>query len=439
MGQNIAGNLNTQYETVAGDINSAQSAQDAAIHAGTVEPNTDLVSRAAADPNAFVQNPDDLGAFLAQRDAAYTGPTSFESTPDYTKSNAAVNKAVSSAPDINKPGGVQQLVTGQETNPTMGMSNLDTLILQETPDAMAPIQGVIPKFQTLAPQLETAATEENAAITKAAADAAAAKQGVQDSFLTGPNAVAPAFQKSVAGELTANEAKTNAYNDALAALLAQENEANPQITGLKNSIDAYNKEAQGSTLRQIDPFELKNPENVAMPTLAQSATPQDIAKEAALEKLLGTGYTPGFDATGATPFQDPGTGPTLQSLVDPMIAKMIPQMADVRNNPTLTGLNGSYGYVPGHPEGSVNYGQNIIDAISALQEYLKEQRSFPITGAPITAPLPNLPNPANNPLVTIPATPDTPATPTTPAIPGTPERVIEQPFGNMRNNPYGAM
>jgi hypothetical protein len=378
MGQNIAGNLNTQYETVAGDINSAQSAQDAAIHAGTVEPNTDLVSRAAADPNAFVQNPDDLGAFLAQRDAAYTGPTSFESTPDYTKSNAAVNKAVSSAPDINKPGGVQQLVTGQETNPTMGMSNLDTLILQETPDAMAPIQGVIPKFQTLAPQLETAATEENAAITKAAADAAAAKQGVQDSFLTGPNAVAPAFQKSVAGELTANEAKTNAYNDALATLINEENKAQPDYAALENAVKDYNAALQidlsmipagnagrPNTASILTMGDKANPTNLAEPTLAQSATPEDIAYQNALESLLGSGYTPSFDASGVKPFTEPGNPPTVQDIFNPSLAPL---------SSSIPNLSNDVGYVPG-----VNYAGNVRDAYSKLLAYLEESNPNPPT------------------------------------------------------------
>jgi len=217
MGQTIAGGLNQEYQTAAGDINAAKTAQDQAVQAGSVTPNSDLVSQAAANPTQFVQNQQNVNDFLAQENAAYTGPTADTAT-------SAINAVnIPTAPDINQPGGVRQLVTGMETNPTYGMENLDELIMQGNPAAMAPVQEAIPKFQTLAPQQASAITGTQNAIQKALADAEAARTGVSSAF-TGEGGVVPKFQQTLSDQLTAaNKSYTDVLNQATP--LAAQNQA----------------------------------------------------------------------------------------------------------------------------------------------------------------------------------------------------------------------
>lgn len=396
MGQNIAGNLNETAGRVTGDINAAQQDLSNQVQAQTVAPNPDLIQRAGANPTEFVGAPANVTAFQQQENANYGGPASFESTAYEPALTTEVQNAVQQAPDVTQPSGVAQLARGQETNPTTGMSNLDALLLEENPEAMAPIQGAIPQFGQLEGQLTGAAGSTDKAIQDAVATDAADRAGVQNTFLNGPNAVVPTFQGNVNKELTADQAQVKAYDDALSDLLNKENTANPEIGGLKSAVDAYNKALAsgaprpggvptiGNTLSPngtlpgvpgnypntpINLEDLKNPTALNSPTLAQAATPADIAEQNALETLLGTGYTPTFDATGQTPFQSPGAAPNLESLLDPIIANLEPQLATA--NPNV------FQHGPGGISPTTNYPQNIRDAISALQKYLGEPYNFP--------------------------------------------------------------
>lgn len=373
MGQSIANNLNEQGQQVVGDINSAQEGVDAQIQGASVAPNADLVSRAASNPTDFIKNSNDVNAFTGQRDAAYTGPTAFEQTPEFTAINSEVNNAVNATPDINKPGGVATLVRGQETNPTLGMQNLDELLLQGNPDAIAPIQSALPQFQTFAPQLSAAAATENAAIQKANADAAAARAGVQDKFLTGTDAIAPGFKTALNTRLGTSSDQTKKFNDDLNNLITLENNANPKISDLDKAIAAYNDDlksqmgvvgdtipgAPNSSILQRGDL-AKNPEAMAQPTLAGVATPEDVQMENALEALLGSSYSPAFTTTGATPYKVPGSAPTIQDIINPALASLKSQ---------LPGLNRSFVDAANGPAGAAD---KVEQAYQALLNYLGE-------------------------------------------------------------------
>jgi hypothetical protein len=185
MGQNAAAGVNKAVGTATGDINAAQNDVNAQVAAQDIAPNTDLVSQAAANPVAFVQNDQNLNDFLAQENASYTGPQSFSATPEYTKAQNSITKAQNMVLDpntglskIDQPGGVREMVAGLESNPTAGITNLDSLLMQQTPGAMEPVQGAIAGAQGLTGQLPGMEAGINANIAKAISDTAAAKSGV---------------------------------------------------------------------------------------------------------------------------------------------------------------------------------------------------------------------------------------------------------------------
>lgn len=284
MGQNIANNLTTGYNQVTGDINADQAAFDQSVQASNVIPNSDLVSRAAADPTQFVTNPDDITAFQQQMNAAYTGPTSFESSTYDPTLTQEVTNAQQNAPDITKPGGIEQLVAGQETNPTLGMTNLDALLLQENPDAVSPISSAIAPYANLGTTLADTATTENNNIAEAQANDTVAPQLVYQDFMAGPNATVPAWEQALQAELAQAQQGTNNYNLGVQNDIAMEN-------GLQPSLAQY-EATLGNT-----PFGYTAPTYNAItnaPTEQNVATQQDYATEAALEQLLGAnlGSTP---------------------------------------------------------------------------------------------------------------------------------------------------
>lgn len=319
MGQKIAGNLNETAQKAIGDVDTAQQNVNAGVNAQYIAPNADLVGRAASDPNAFVQNPDDVRAFQAQRDAAYTGPANFESTPDFSNANASVNSAISKAPDVTQESGIHQLVRGQEKNPTLGMENLDALLLQGTPAALAPIQEAVPQFGTLKDYLSGKAGETNKNIQKTITDAQSANAGVQDKFLTGANAVVPEWEKALTGKLVPAQKQADNYNEAINKIISQQNELNPLVAKEKAAEKAANDLLGGaqpywtsdfSSLTKPPPAPLVN-----SPTLQNISTPEDYQRESALEQLLGTGLgtTPINQSTAsqAGTYQVPGQTPSL--------------------------------------------------------------------------------------------------------------------------------
>ena len=294
MGQNIATGLNNQTAQVTGDINKDQASIDAQVQAQDVGSNyAPTIQAAAANPTEFVQDPNNVSQFQQFLNANYTGPTTFESTPEYQTLTTEVANAKQNAPDINTSAGVNQLVRGQETNPTLGMSNLDQLLLQGTPEAMSPIAAAEAPIANLGTQLSGATTAEDAAIQNAIANDQAAPQAVNSAFLTGTNAVVPAWETGLQNELSQAQTGANAYNTDLQSYINFLNQNQP----FKASLDQSGLES----LIGGNPFTPAPSAQTNSPTLANVATSQDYATEAALSQLLGSGL-------GTTPIDQSTVG-----------------------------------------------------------------------------------------------------------------------------------
>lgn len=350
-GQNIANGLTAQANQVTGDINADQTATDQQIQAQNVAPNQTLINQAASNPSAFVQDPNNVTAFQQQENANYTGPATYESTPDYTTLQNEVTNAQNDAPNINEPGGLQQLVTGQEKNPTVGEENLDTLLLQENPDAVAPITQALSAYPNLGTALSNSAQTEDQNINQAITNDQQDPALINSAFFTGPNAVVPAWESALQGEQAMDTGEANTYNQALNNLISSENSATPDISAVENALSSYNTSANGysqndplfgatSTLPQINGINLgfNNPSAINAPTLNQSATTQDVAEQNALEQLLGKGFTPEItDTTQAGSFQNPGNAPTLQSLLQSNLGTLGTDLTGAENAYTANG------------------------------------------------------------------------------------------------------
>jgi hypothetical protein len=360
MGQQIANNLTTQTGQVTGDINADQAAVDAQVQAANTAPNPTLISEAAANPSQFVTDPNSVAAFQAQENANYTGPTAFEQTPQYQTLENEVTNLQQNAPVVNTPAGIQQLVTGQETNPTTGMENLDALLLEGTPGATAPISAAETPINALPTNLANTASTEDAAIQAAEANDAAAPAGVQSAFLTGPNAVVPAWEQSLMNELNAAQAGENTYNSTI-------NQDISELTPLEQAVNQFTGASGLTVPNPLTPYLNETPLTAA-PTEANVSTPQDYATEAALQQLLGSGL-------GVTPINQSTAGqagtfnvPTNPG--SPNIAALTDALADSATGATWGDLSGLYG------SPSTNAPVNT--------PYLESQALGPIQGQPNT-------------------------------------------------------
>ena len=330
MGQAIAQNISNQGQQVTGDINADQAAFDQSVQSSNVTPNSALVSQAAANPTQFVQDPNNVAAFQAQENANYTGPTSFESSAYEQPLSQEVTNFQGNTPNVNNQAGILQLVTGQEQNPTLGMENLDALLLGGTPGATQAISDAEGNYANLGQNLTNAGTAEDANIAAAQANDLAAAQGVNSSFLTGPNAVVPAWEQALQGEQAAAQNSVNAYNSGVPANNAELQALN-QLSQNWNNFQ-YSVPNFGLYTTDIAGPQVAPETAINAPDLASVATPQDYATEAALSQLLGNslGVTPINQSTvgQAGTFQSPGTNQNLQPTAQQMLQNLLAASQD---------------------------------------------------------------------------------------------------------------
>lgn len=282
MGKTIGDNLTAGANKVTGDIGADLSAVDNQVQASNVNPNAGLVNSAASDPTKFVTDPSNLAAFLQQENAKYTGPNAAEGTPEWAALTKEISDANAKMPDLSNPGAYLQLASGQETNPTTGMTNLDAALLQETPGASAPISAAAPAYAALQGQQSTAASAEDAAIAKAQANDVAASGLIAPAFLTGTNAEVPKWEAALKAELDNAQKGTDTYNTETNDQIAAMNSLFPIINGYESSNPNFTNLAAPPSLQQP---------SSASPTMASVATAQDYATENALQELLGSKFS----------------------------------------------------------------------------------------------------------------------------------------------------
>lgn len=283
----IAGNLTSQYGQTQNDINTGTSDFNQQVAGGYAAPNAQVVQQAAADPTNFAQTPSNVTAFQGQLNDQYTGPANFEGTTGYSDLNNEVNTATQNAAQVNTLPGLQTYLQGTEKNPTQGENTLDSVLLNQSPNAIKTVQAAAAPFSQLPGYLSNNVTSADALAAAAPGQAAEAAQAANTAFL-GPNGVAPQFQSALNSGVTAAQGKENAYNTTVNQNVAALNpinaalnsfEAQSGVSGVSNPLTSYLDQ-------QVD---------TTNPTLANVSTNSQYAEDAALQKLLGTLYSPALD------------------------------------------------------------------------------------------------------------------------------------------------
>lgn len=345
----IAGNLTSQYGQTQNDINAGTSAFNQQVAGGYAAPNAQVVQQAAADPTNFAQTPGNVAAFQGQLNDQYTGPANFEGTTGYADLNNEVTTNAANAAQVNTLPGLQTYLQGTEKNPTQGENTLDSVLLNQSPNAIKTVQSAAAPFSQLPDYLAGNVTTSDQSVSNAQSQAAQAAQAANSAFL-GPNGIAPAFQNTLNTQLTNAGTSRDAYNAALnanqtkaqAAQIALNNElpaATQQYTGnvanIGNSTSAAALDARIAAL--IDPSSslaslqsYLNPNPITQPpTLADTANSGQYAEDAALQQLLGQLYNPSLDQANvgqAGSFNVPASAGTV-----PDTSGQLQYMGDIAN------------------------------------------------------------------------------------------------------------
>lgn len=309
MGNQIAGNLTSQFGQVQGDVDKAGTDFGSQVSASYTPSNPGVVSAAAADPTKFASDPNNVAAFQGQLNDKYTGPANMESTPAYASIQKEVQGAVDNANLTGSPGGLSTYLQnsvpkGQTYTP--GMNALDTVLLQGNKDANQKITDAAKPFANLTGYLSNAVANGNAAIPGAQQEAQKASDAARAAF-TGPGGVIPTFKDSLNQNLTSAQGQAKSFNDRLADIKARLNNGQPltmEESGLvdpKGTLQTLNPYGQSTGVFQniqaeglpgFAPGYFSNyykdaPGPVAPPSMANVATSDDYSKSQALNALMG--------------------------------------------------------------------------------------------------------------------------------------------------------
>lgn len=230
----VAGNLNNQYQNVSNANTSALNNVQNQVKQGYTAQDNALIAQEAANPVSFANNPSNIQSFQKQLNDQYTGPQNAEGTGTYQNQAAASQQAVTNAKNaVGTEAGQQQLIGANEQVNAPSTVGLDEAILYNNPSAMGTIQSAGNQFGNLTNQLTQGAGNIDTSIGQAQTEAANANQAANaqiQSQLSGLN-------NNIANE---NQTAFNTANTQYQNLLTQLQGANttPQIQALQAKVNA---------------------------------------------------------------------------------------------------------------------------------------------------------------------------------------------------------
>lgn len=355
----IAGNLNTQYGQVTGDVNKAQADFGNQVQGGYAQANTDLTNSAASNPGAFVSNPDNVKAFQSLYNDTYGGPSSFEGSDPYTSLGNEVSTAASNASNFNSLPGMQTYFQSQNPNATQGGNTLDAVLLSGNKNALNTVQNAAQPFAGLTDYLGNATTAADQGVSNAVADANNINQGLHTQF-TGEGGVVPTWEKGITDQTATAQAQADAYNKSVNNVQQQVADMSGTLGNTEAAIKAYNDQnynpvaagvSDQSTLPGIN-YDLSQLSKV--PDVLGAATPEsvaskgDFANEAALNQLLGIdlqNLNPANSASAGS-YKVPGNASLpIQQAIDELTKEMGAANSGFTNNGKLQ--------YQGTPDGSI--------------------------------------------------------------------------------------
>ncbi len=340
LGQQFTGNLANTQTNEKNAIDTAAKQTQSDINSGTTNYDSGLVNTAASDPTKVTSNPDQLSSFLKQWNAAYTGPSSFENSANYTPASTAASEAANLGTQEATTGGQQQILHDQFGVYGQGNQGLDQAVLQNS-SYFPKVQEQAKQFGTVQDYLNKTAQPLNAAATTAATNTAATQANTRGAFA---NSLSD-FQKNLTNRVdTAQTAATAANTQAQAALAsgdptkiaaALQNSGVDDATrkNITDYLTALNQDYQITPNLPASTF--LNP-GVDI-TSANVAMPEDYAKAQALQTLTGENYAGVLNPANAG---QAGQAGTTQPIKANDLSGYLKQSLNLQDNSVLNSPNG---------------------------------------------------------------------------------------------------
>lgn len=284
---NVTGKLNTQYGQLQQGITDTANQFGQQVQQGYAAPNKEVVNQAISNPTQFTADPNNIKAFQAQYNNAYTGPQNFESTQPYGQIQGQVNNAVQQANLLGTQSGLQSYLTGQQKNPTQASTTLDSLLLRGNPQAQQQIQQAANQFKGLTEQFGQATQGANQSVQaaqKAAEDARNYAQGQVNPYVQN-------FGNTLNTQAQTAQSALDQYNKGITTNRGTLNSLQALLSGYQGASGKTTPDLLSQYFAQ-QPIE----NNI---TTATTATPEQYAQSQALAQLLGQNYTPVLNPTQA--------------------------------------------------------------------------------------------------------------------------------------------
>lgn len=295
-----------QGETAKSALSQGQSDFEKAVDESTVGFNEDLFKQAKENPQQVAADAAKKAEFQKMRDAQYKGPASLEDSDYYQPINMAIQNALGTADLTKSSEGRSQLLADiqkeKKERVSRGAANLDAALLSASPDSRTILQGARENIAPLQEQMKAVSEAENMKAQKAAQQTTAAQKAIQEAF-SGDNSVQKQLEQGIRGRATQAQSQLGSETKAVIDALKRgdRNVSDRQLEllgidrnqylGLLNDRDylASIGRLSSNNLNDLSQFAtaqtpeaLINPQNVA--------TPEEYARYAALNDLMGTSY-----------------------------------------------------------------------------------------------------------------------------------------------------
>ena len=296
----VGGYVNQLGDQARSQLSTQQNAYNQAVDQGTVKLNQDLLNRAVSDPNAIASNQGQLQEFQKMRDAAFTGPSSFEGSSFYQPAKEAITKASTAAQQTaNEEGQKQLLARIQAQNNrrlNAGAVGFDQALLQSDEQARNILKQSAEKQADLQEKLSAANTAAQQKAKQAADTTAATRAAIQKAF-SGDNSPQAQLQRSLQERASQLQNESVATRQRLIDDISQGKNLTDQQLGLLGiNRDQWSQMQNTKSSLQgfgIDPMQnilsglvTKDP---SMSISAQNvANADEYARWAALNQLMGT-------------------------------------------------------------------------------------------------------------------------------------------------------
>lgn len=243
IGAKEAAPITTANTNAATTLGQAAGAFNTAVGQGTDVYNPTLESQATSNPSDFVANPANVTAWQNMVSGAYSGPSSFESSPFGTTATTAAQTAQQEGNLVNTAGGQEQLLTqNNENNPTQytqGGLSLDQFLGSQTGGLAAPTTAA-QTASGFGNQLAAATTAGDTGVTNAQNTSTATGQQATSGITNAETAL----QNNITGAATAAQTTAQQQYQNLVNALNGQPQTTPPTTSTTQPVNGNTATAQ---------------------------------------------------------------------------------------------------------------------------------------------------------------------------------------------------